>query len=186
MEPDVSQQSPKRMNWSYILLAWSLGLAFGIGGATARLLPLYRASMKTATEISQALDSAHKELDHANKTLSEVRAKASQAAVDSETKASAERQGFIDSIRDMQQRSGISYRNGLAETTMLYEFPPPGYVAKVGYPGTQTGAVPRWIIPAKVTPLAVCPAQGEVYYYVNQDNRFDGPYVPNTGGQPCP
>jgi predicted DNA repair protein MutK len=81
-------------------------------------------------------------------------------------------------------------RQQFSQGTLLYETPAAAQMATglrsvLGMPvnlAPGANVSPRWWIPAKIKPQVYGPAQGAVYYYIGQDNRVDGPYLPAAAG----
>lgn len=73
------------------------------------------------------------------------------------------------------------------ESTVIYERPPQltiGFSGIRGLPvipvGGQGDEAPHWLIPAKIKPIVLGDSRGAVYYYMNRENRMDGPYLPEV------
>jgi hypothetical protein len=87
-------------------------------------------------------------------------------------------------------QANAACRQQFSEGTMLYETPAVAQVSLglrsvLGMPVTQTpgaNVAPRWWIPAKIKPQVYGESHGAVYYYIGQDNRVDGPYLPDAAG----
>ena len=106
-------------------------------------------------------------------------------------KFEAARDEAITQLRSQSEifaQANAACRQQFTEGTLLYETPPAAQVSQgvrsiLGMPVNMTpgaNVAPRWWIPAHIKPQVYGGAQGAVYYYISQDNRADGPYLPDA------
>lgn len=104
----------------------------------------------------------------------------------SETQRNNQERGIEQAAMELTQEL-TSCQANFQESTVIYERPPQltlGFSGMRGLPvipiGGQGDEAPHWLIPAKVKPLVLGDSRGAVYYYMNSENRMDGPYLPET------
>lgn len=91
----------------------------------------------------------------------------------------------MDETRESTDQSLLSQiyqcQASFMTSTVLYE-PSPGVQLSISLRGVgvapSANQTPRWVIPARIKPQVVSGTPGGSYYYLTQDNRLDGPYVP--------